>query len=72
MIYVHFYNMATVPTSGDSDIWLIPIAPNVVSNILNQKDHYFNVGMAYRITTAFNNDISPEANVCFLNGTYGY
>jgi hypothetical protein len=72
VIYVHFYNMATIPTSGDSDIWLIPIAPNVVSNILNQTDHYFSVGISYRITTTYNNDVSPTANVCFLNGTYGY
>ena len=72
IIYVHFYNMTTVPISGDTSIWLIPIAPNVVSNILNQTDHYFNVGISYRVTTTYNNDVSPAANVCFLNGTYGY
>ena len=64
--------MATVPTSADTSVWLIPIAPNVVSNIMNQPDHYFTVGLSYRVTTTYNNDVSPAANVCFLNGTYGY
>jgi hypothetical protein len=72
IIYIHFYNMATVPTSGNTSVWLIPIGGNETSNIMNQTDHYFNVGMAYRITTTYNNDVSPAANVCFLNGTYGY
>ncbi len=64
--------MATVPTSGSTSMWLIPIAPNVSSNIMNQTDHYFSTGIAYRVTTAFNNDVSPAENVCFLNGSLGY
>ena len=72
IIYIHFYNMATIPTSGDSAIWLIPIAPNAMSNIMNQLDHSFTVGIAYRLTTTFNNDVSPTSFICFLNGTYGY
>ena len=72
IIYVHIYNMATIPTSSDISTWLIPIAPNVASNIMNQTDHYFSTGLAFRVTTDFNNDVSPASNVCFLNGSIGY
>ena len=64
--------MATIPTSSNIATWLIPIAPNVASNIMNQTDHYFNTGIAFRVTTGFNNDVSPASNVCFLNGSIGY
>ena len=64
--------MATIPTSGDTSTWLIPIAPNVASNIMNQTDHGFSIGIAYRVTTGFDNDVSPDFNVCFLNGSVGY
>ena len=64
--------MATIPTSSDISIWLIPIAPNVASNIMNQTDHYFSTGIAFRVTTGFNNDVSPASYVCFLNGSVGY
>ncbi len=64
--------MATVPISGSTSIWLIPIAPNVSSNIMNQVDHSFSTGIAYRVTTAYNNDVSPASNVCFINGSIGY
>ena len=42
------------------------------SNIMNQTDHYFDVGISYRVTTAYNNNISPTLNVCFLNGAIAY
>ena len=64
--------MATIPTSSDIPIWLYPIGANVAFNIMNQVDHAFTTGFAYRITTAFNNDVSPPSNMCFLNGTIGY
>ena len=64
--------MATVPTSGSIPIWLYPIAPHVAFNIMNQVDHAFSTGFAYRATTAFNNDVSPASNVCFLNGSVNY
>ena len=64
--------MATIPTSSDIPIWLYPIAANVAFNIMNQVDHYFNIGIAYRVTTGYNNDVSPASNVCFLNGSVGY
>ena len=72
VVYVHIYNIGTIPTDLDNETWLIPIAPNVVSNIMNQTDHYFDVGISYRVTTAYNNNISPTLNVCFLNGAIAY
>ena len=62
--------MATVPTSGDSDIWLIPIAPNVVSNIFNEINHHFTTGLAFRATTTYNGNTSATANSVYLNGSY--
>jgi hypothetical protein len=72
VVYVHIYNMATVPTDLDNESWLIPVASNVVSNIMNQTDHYFNIGISYRVTTTFNNNTSPASNVCFMNGAIAY
>ena len=39
---------------------------------MNQTDHAFSTGIAFRVTTAFNNDVSPASNVCFLNGSVNY
>ena len=41
VVYVHIYNLATVPTDLDNEIWITPIAPNVASNVFNQPDHIF-------------------------------
>ena len=68
--YVHIYNMNTIPTSSNASVFLVPIAPSVVSNIFNGIDHHFTTGLAFRATTTYNGNTSATANSVYLNGSY--
>jgi len=68
--YVHIYNMNTIPTSSNASVFLVPIAPNVVSNIFNEINHHFTTGLAFRATTTYNGNTSATANSVYLNGSY--
>ena len=62
--------MNTIPTSSNASVFLVPIAPNVVSNIFNGIDHHFTSGLAFRATTTYNGNTSATANSVYLNGSY--